>query len=204
MVPQVSVIIPVYNAESFFERCLRSLFEQTLERIEYIFINDCTPDGCVPLLERVLDEYPHRKEQVRVIHHEQNKGSGATRKEGMKAATGEYVIHCDADDWVETSIYERLYTTAVKEDADIVYCGFYEECKNGHLIRIPEQGEDKELMRKRKWDVLYSSVWNKLVRKSLYIDWGIYPYEGVNMWEDLGVITRLRFLSRKTVILYEP
>jgi glycosyltransferase involved in cell wall biosynthesis len=204
MQAQVSVIIPVYNAEPFFERCLRSLFEQTLESIEYLFVNDCTPDGCVPLLEHVLDEYPHRKEQVHIIHHEQNRGAGASRKEGMKAATGEYVIHCDADDWVEFTMYERMYHKAVEEDADIVSCGFYEEGNNGQLVKIPERGEDKELMRKRKWNVLYSSLWSKLVRRSLYVDWDIYPYEGVNYWEDLGVVTRLRFLSRKTVILYEP
>ncbi|MDR3128659.1 MAG: glycosyltransferase [Tannerellaceae bacterium] len=204
MQPQVSVIVPIYNVEPFFEKCLHSLFGQTLEDIEYLFVNDCTPDGCMSLLESILKRYPQRKEQVHVIHHEQNRGLGASRKDGMKAATGKYVIHCDSDDWVELTMYERLYRKAIEEDADIVYCGFYVEYKNKQLIRIPEQGEDKVLMQKRKWDVLYSSHCNKLVRRSLFVNWYIYPYEGIDMWEDLGVITRLRFLSRKTVIIYEP
>ena len=70
---QVSVIILVYIVERFFEKCLRSLFEQTLDNIEYVFINDCTPDNSMLLLNKVLEEYPNRKHQVQIVNHEHNK-----------------------------------------------------------------------------------------------------------------------------------
>jgi glycosyltransferase involved in cell wall biosynthesis len=207
MQPFVSVIVPVYNVETFFERCLRSLFGQTLDNIEYVFINDYTPDNSMPLLERVLEEYPHRKEQVRIITHEHNLGLGTARKAGMKAATGKYVISCDSDDWVETDMYEKMYAKAIEEDADIVCCGYRLEYGKGKSIAVYEKvakGEKRrKSMRDIRWDELHSSVWNKLVRRSLYVDRDVYPYEGVNMWEDWGVTVRLSFLSKKTVILPE-
>lgn len=67
----ISVIIPIYNVELYIERCVRSLMEQTLENIEFIFVNDCTPDKSMIILQRVLEEYPVRKEKVKIIEHKQ-------------------------------------------------------------------------------------------------------------------------------------
>jgi glycosyltransferase involved in cell wall biosynthesis len=208
MQPFVSVIVPVYNVEPFFERCLRSLFGQTLDNLEYIVINDCTPDNSMLFLERVLDEYPHRRQQVRIIHMGTNMGLGAVRKVGMKAARGAYVISCDSDDWTEMDMYEKMYAKAVGEDADIVCCGFYYEYGKRQSIEVYEKVAGREhrggdFGTDIRWDDLHCGVWNKLVRRSLYIDGGIYPYDGVNMWEDWGVTPRLCFLSKKTVILQE-
>ena len=105
--PKVSIIIPVYGVEKYIERCARSLFEQTLDDIEYLFIDDCTPDKSVEILKRVLEEYPHRKSQVVIHRMEQNSGQAKVREWGMQNATGEYVIHCDSDDWVDIHMYER-------------------------------------------------------------------------------------------------
>jgi glycosyltransferase involved in cell wall biosynthesis len=170
--------------------------------MEYIFINDCTPDNSMLLLERVLKEYPHRREQVQIITHERNMGLGAARKAGMKAAKGEYVISCDSDDWVEIEMYEKMYTKAVEENADIVCCGFYEEYRHGIKLQKYEK-EDKQLMRYLKGGCFRPNVWNKLVRRSLYVERDVYPYDGVNIMEDRGVMVRLLYLSRKTVVLYE-
>ena len=77
--PKVSVSVPIYNVEKYIEKCVRSLFEQTLDDIEYIFVNDCTPDKSMDILRRVLVEYPQRQEQVKVIDHKVNKGSATVR-----------------------------------------------------------------------------------------------------------------------------
>ena len=106
--PKVSVIIPVYGVEKYIERCARSLFEQTLDDIEYLFIDDCTPDRSVEILKQVLDEYPHRKNQVIIHRMEKNSGQAAVRKWGMLNVAGEYVIHCDSDDWVDIYMYEAM------------------------------------------------------------------------------------------------
>ena len=106
--PKVSVIIPVYNAGKYIERCVRSLFEQTLDDIEYIFVDDCSPDDSMDVLQKVLSEYPQRKENVTLIRHKANTGQSGARKSGMHVAKGEYIIHCDADDWVDLDMYERM------------------------------------------------------------------------------------------------
>jgi glycosyltransferase involved in cell wall biosynthesis len=152
------------------------------------------------LLERVLEDYPHRKEQVRIITHEHNLGLGAARKAGMKAATGEYVISCDSDDWVETDMYEKMYAKAIEEDADIVCCGWVYE--RGRETEIYVEGQDSAYS--TRWDILSVPVWNKLVKRTLYVDNNVYPYEGVNMWEDRGISMRLCYLSEKTVFVCEP
>lgn len=81
---KVSVIVPIYNVEPFIERCVRSLMNQTLENIEYIFVNDCTPDNSINILKSILKEYPDKN--VRIIHHSQNKGLAAARKTGLNQA----------------------------------------------------------------------------------------------------------------------
>ena len=72
--PAVSVIIPGYKVERYIERCARSLFSQTLEDIEYIFVNDCSPDRSVEILEKVLEDFPQRKTQVKIISNPENRG----------------------------------------------------------------------------------------------------------------------------------
>ena len=136
--PKVSVIVPIYNVEKYIERCLRSLFEQTLDDIEYIFINDCTPDNSMIILEKVLEEYPHRIKQVKIINHEQNQGQAGARTSGMKAMPGEYMIHCDPDDWVEVDMYEIMYAFANEINSDVVVCDFFHEFNGSTRIEKNE------------------------------------------------------------------
>ena len=77
--PKVSVIIAVYGAEKYIEKCARSLFEQTLNDIEYIFVDDCTPDKSMDILISVLSDYPNRNNQINIIHNLTNLGLGSTR-----------------------------------------------------------------------------------------------------------------------------
>ena len=87
--PKVSVIIPVYGVESYIERCLHALFGQTLDDIEFIFVDDHTPDNSVAKIYSVLEHYPSRKRAVSVLRHSCNKGLAAARTTGVKAASGD-------------------------------------------------------------------------------------------------------------------
>lgn len=122
--PKVSVIVPVYGVEKYIERCARSLFEQTLDDIEFLFIDDCSPDKSIEVLKKVLENYPHRKHQIVLHRMEHNSGQAAVREWGIKNATGDYIIHCDSDDWVDVRMYETLYNKAVSENADVVVCDY--------------------------------------------------------------------------------
>lgn len=97
---KVSVLVPVYGVEKYIERCAVSLFEQTHCDMEYVFVNDCTPDSSISILRSVIERYPDRAPQVRIIDNEVNRGVGATRAVAIAAATGECIMHADSDDYM--------------------------------------------------------------------------------------------------------
>lgn len=71
---KISIIIPVYRVENYISRCCRSLFGMRFQDVEYLFVDDATPDGSIAVIESVLNEYPHRKAQVRLLTHQKNMG----------------------------------------------------------------------------------------------------------------------------------
>lgn len=164
---KVSVCIAVYNVEKYIEQCVRSLFEQTLDDLEYVFVDDASPDASIDVMLRVLEEYPHRKNQVKLIRHEHNQGVAVTRKDAIAAATGEYIIHCDPDDWVELDMYEKLYEKAVESNADMVYCGFLVERDGSSEIQMEDAREEEDLLEAFFLDKIRCSLWNKLYKSSI-------------------------------------
>jgi glycosyltransferase involved in cell wall biosynthesis len=130
--PKVSIVVPIYGVEKYIERCARSLFEQTFDDIEYIFVNDSTKDASIEVLQTVIEEYPHRKNQIKILHHPENRGLPQARKTGILAAKGDYIINFDSDDWVEHTIIEVVYTKASQDKADIVVCDIYKSNGNVH------------------------------------------------------------------------
>lgn len=201
--PKVSIIVPVYGVEKYIERCARSLFEQTLDDIEYLFIDDCTPDKSVEILKRVLEEYPHRKSQVVIHRMEQNSGQAKVREWGMRNATGEYLIHCDSDDWVDVHMYEKMYKKSVSADYDIVMCDYYESDGISH-VRKNEYISDKveETMSSILLKKTHSVLWNKLVKKSIYNNEIIYPI--ANNAEDYALLVQLAYHSKSFGYVNEP
>lgn len=194
--PKVTVIIAVYKAEQWIERCCRTLFGQTLDSIEYIFVNDCTPDGSMEVVQCVLNDYPHRRDQVRVINHERNQGVAAARQHGTDAATGEYIIHCDPDDWVELDMYETMYETAIREGVRLVTCDF-DNIKSNGLILIdrccPERLTGISLLEGISgvaFHRLHGSLWNKLISSACYTFTSRFP-EGVSYCEDVCMLFQL-------------
>lgn len=200
--PKVSVIIPVYGVEKYIERCARSLFEQTLDDIEFIFVDDCTPDKSIEVLNSVLEVYPNRRDQVRIIRHEVNKGLPIARQTGILNATGDFIAHCDSDDWVEVSIYECLYNKAILENADVVVCGYIKHDGNVCLARKSGITNVTNDLDTNIWDCILDktpwAVWNKLIKRSLYLD---ILYPKYNMGEDMCIT--LQIYSKQPRISYE-
>lgn len=199
---KISVIVPVYGVEKYIERCARSLFEQTLDEIEYIFVDDCTPDKSIEILEKVLDDYPDRKRQVKIVRLEKNGGLPQARKAGIQQATGDYLIHCDSDDWVDVTMYEKLYRKAVETGADMVWCDYYrvrdgknelnsQKCEND-ILKVVKSILDSTLM---------ASVCNRLYKRRLHRADFIYPVE--NMTEDFVYTLQLLLNSEKIAYLPE-
>lgn len=118
--PKVSIIVPVYNvSKKFLRKCLDSLKNQSLKDIEIICINDGSTDDSL----QILEQYQMQDKRFIVITQD-NQGQGAARQRGIETAKGEYIGFVDSDDYIEITMYEKLYNQAKKLDSDIVECGF--------------------------------------------------------------------------------
>lgn len=194
--PGVSVIIPVYNVEAYAERCARALFGQTMDNIELIFVDDCSPDRSVDVIRNVLKEYPHRLKQTMILRHSRNKGVASARTTGMKAMTGDYMAHCDPDDMPTAEMYARMYAAARANDADIVSCRYQESPGDGTARGTVFTGTGLEALMTGGYTY---GLWDKIIRASIIKDNDLYPYAGINYNEDLNVIVRALCFSGKVV-----
>lgn len=186
----VSVIVPIYNVERFIERCIRSLMEQTLQDVEFIFVDDATPDNSIRILYSLLKEYSNRIGQVKILVHEKNKGLPAARNTGLAVARGKYIYHCDSDDYMEVDMLELLYNAAIKEDADFIWCDcFLSFEQNERYMKQPNYMSADEMLRiGMLGGMMKYNVWNKLVKRSLYTGNNINFPNGYAMGEDMTMI----------------
>lgn len=168
-VPKVSVIVPVYQVEKYIERCVRSLMEQTLEEIEYIFVDDCSTDSSDAILKKTVQEYPHRQSSVTYLHNEKNLGLLLTRRAGFQSAKGLYLITCDSDDWVEPDAYRKLYEQAQATNADIVVCDYYQETseKSSYWSFNLDRDAKKCLQQIHNNHRFSWTIWNQLIRHDI-------------------------------------
>lgn len=199
----VSVIVPVYGVEKYIARCARSLFAQSWPAIEFIFVDDGSPDGSVTVLTEVLSQCEASlRERVHLIR-KANEGLPKARESGMKAAHGDYILHVDSDDWLEPVAVEHLVLKAEETGADIVVFDFWKEF--GHRRKLDREKDssiaDPDLFRKRLYTYAsYGYVWNKFYRREICED--LY-YPSYSMHEDIVFNTQALFRARKIVHLKE-
>lgn len=202
---EVSVIIPMYGVEKYIERCARSLMEQSLTTgVEFLFINDASNDKSVSVLEKVLLDYPSRIAATQIITHETNKGLPSARNTGLERARGEYVVHIDGDDFPEPEMLEALLTEAKRSDADFVWCDYflaYPDKKR--IIRQPSFTNPIDAVKGMLRGSMKYNVWNKMCKRSLYLDNGITFPDGYSMGEDLTMIM-VALHSKKCAALNLP
>lgn len=201
----VSIVIPVYNVAPFIERCARSLFAQTYPDIEFIFVDDASPDNSIEILQRVITDFPARKNQIRVLHNSQNKGLAATRFVGIDTANGDYILNVDSDDWIEPTMVEEMIEAAINFDADMVCCEAILHLKDNEIAyNYPYDEETQECGLLRLYvSNHYAAIWNKLIRKSLFAKHNIRYYAGIDFGEDTALTYRLRYFSKKTIIVHK-
>ena len=190
----LTVIVPVYNVRDYICRCAESLMNQTLADVEFIFVDDATPDDSIDILRSVLERYPERFSQVKIITHEHNKGLPTARNTGLAIATGEYVFHCDSDDYAEPAMLQDMYKYAVDNNADIVWADWYISMAGGErYMSMPDFQTPQEAVKAMLGGGMKYNVWNKLARRSLYVDNDISFPDGYGMGEDLTMIKLFAF-----------
>lgn len=195
---KVSLLIPVYGVEKYIERCAKSLFEQTYENIECIFINDCTKDKSIHVLNQTLKQYPHRIDQTKIIHHSVNKGLAAARNTAINHCSGKFIMHIDADDYIDKNAVECLVHKQQEGNYDIVTYDTKLYKPNGVNIIVSKDINDNKLFTKSLLQRETSmNVCGRLIRLSLYKNNNISNIEGLNMGEDYLVMPQLAYYAKK-------
>lgn len=209
--PQISIIMPVYNVSKLAKRCLESLINQSVKDIEIIIINDGSTDDSEQYLLPYLDDA-----RIKYIKNEENKGLGNARNKGILYCTGEYIAFVDSDDWIDLDLYKVMLKCANNTFSDIVICGVQNEHENyvcsteryvypypndlsrDTAIRLLSRSESNNYM-------ISPVVWNKIYKRELLLDNNIYFLDN-SYWEDnlfsFQVFTKANMVSLATGVNY--
>lgn len=185
--PTISVIVPIYNMEKCMRKCINSILAQTFTDFECLLIDDGSTDNS----GNICDEYAEKDKRIVTIH-KQNGGVSSTRQCGIDHAKGDYTIHVDPDDWVESNMLEDLFKKAKESDADMVICDFYINTYKGqeYVKQEPTSLNPKDVLHD-VFGKIHGSTCNKLIKRSLYSDYNIQFPKEISFCEDQYVIAAL-------------
>lgn len=195
---KISVIVPVYNVESYLKRCIDSIINQSYRNLEIILVNDGSPDNC----GTICDEYTKQDQRIKVIH-KTNGGLSDARNAGIALATGDYIGFVDSDDYVHPQMYEILYKNLIQTNADISICRFDRIDENHPILTerediITELSQTEALSRLFTYSCLdFTIAWNKLYRRELF---NKIRYPKGRIREDEFTTYKLIYLSKKIVL----
>lgn len=191
----LSVIIPVYNVEAYLRRCLDSIIRQTFVSYEVIIVNDGSTDGS----ESIINEYRDKDKRIRILTQE-NRGLSEARNAGLNVACGEYVAFIDSDDYVDHTMFQKMMQQVIEQDADIVVCQFYKVSLSRECRFITE--EVKHSFENMLASKLYAVAWNKIYKKSLFVDNQIrYPAKLYH--EDVATTFKLYYYAKRILHVKE-
>lgn len=200
---KISVLVPVYGVEKYIARCAESLFGQTYADLEFVFVDDCTPDHSIDVLRSVMARYPARQAQVRIIHNEKNSGIGAVRQKLIDSCTGDCLTFVDSDDYMPLDAISLLAAGMERSGADMVDGGWQRVTHDGiSAVNKPYQGGDERhyLGLLLCQNMVSNRMWGRLYRRRLFTDNGIRLVPGIDFCEDFSVMTRLMFYARRSFI----
>lgn len=200
---QVSILVPIYNVEKYIERCVRSLMEQTYSDIQYVFVDDCSPDRSKDILEKVISEYPDRAKKALIISHNNNRGLSASRNTAVAHATGEFLCHVDSDDYIEKDAIENLVKRQHQTDADIVTgLALIEKQGEKSIVDFREFTSKQDMILDVIKPTLRHTIWGRLIRRSIYLNNNIHATVGTNVGEDVQVLPCLFYYAHKYAFFY--
>ena len=186
---KLSIISAGLNAAKYLEKCFDSIFNQTLDDFEFIFVNDGSTDDTDKIVQKYLNKYPDKFKYI----SRENKGLSASRNDGIDIASGEYIAFVDSDDYIDLDMYKKMYEKASSNDYDMIVCDVYLEYLDGRIKGIASSNLDYDIKTKEEvkkyMSIVYPSAWNKIYKRSLitkdnYFKVGAY-------FEDVEFIYRL-------------
>jgi len=164
---KVSILVPFYKVEKYVGRCVESLFAQTYQNIEYVFVNDCSPDKSMDVINEYIVKYGVA-DKCKMIVHDKNQGISASRNDCLDNMTGDYFLFVDSDDYIDNDMVELLLEAAIKENADISGCGYIEEYAD-HQVEHPQyySNDHDEMLRAITLLTIKGVMWKLLVRSTI-------------------------------------
>lgn len=204
--PLISVILPVYKAEKYIERCLDSIAAQDMEGVEYIFVDDASPDNSSVVIRDFFARNPLGGSSYRIIANPVNKGVGYSRQNGLDKARGKYVIHVDPDDWLEPDYLRLLYQQAEKDKADIAFCDIFIEYSDRQELsrQCPALPDADDVISRLCRSEILGSCWNKLVRRSAIESSGAHFLPEINVCEDIVFFLQLLLHRPRITSVHRP
>ncbi|WP_270088418.1 glycosyltransferase family 2 protein [Sphingobacterium sp. SYP-B4668] len=199
---KISVIVPVFNVVGYLERALESLFNQTLQDMEFVLVDDCSTDGSYELLLDILERNHTLQNRIQISRHEQNKGVAATRNTGLSLAKGKYLGAIDPDDWADLDMFENMLKTAEENNADIVWCDYFNEYPQQQVyVKQDFKEEHLDGIQGLIQGKILGGMCTKLVAHDLFTKHHIQFPEGLNMCEDLRVNVQLFYYADRVAYL---
>lgn len=200
--PAISVIVVFHNAETTIERTLRSIARQSMTDVEYIFVDDGSTDRTVEIIRDFMALYPDMSGRHLLISGTVRRGLAHGSATGYAHAGGEYVMRCDADDYLSPDALNVLWDASGHGVFDAVFAPYIRECGDKSCVvgfrRKPMSLNDMPI------DTLHFSLCTKLLRRSILVDNGIVAFDGIDCWEDLGVVSRFMMTSPKINVIDTP
>ena len=206
MISEVSILVPIYNASNYIEKCIHSLFQQTFLNIEYVFVNDGSLDDSISKLRMLIEQYPQKKENIKIIELDRNRGVSFARKTAIEHSCGKYLIFIDADDYIELNMIELLYAKIEETSADVAVCDMINEYTDHSTVVYEDfvsDNKDENFHNMLLGKKTISVLWNKLIKRELYELEECQLPEYLNSLEDSHVIIRIYYNAVKIVKVNE-
>lgn len=193
---KVSILMPVYKVEQYLEKTLNSIFTQTYQNIDYVFVNDCSPDNSLQVLKDTIGK--HNIEEVRytIINHEQNEGIAVSRADCIANAKGDYVLFVDSDDWIEPDMVQTLLDATDNGEIDIIGSDIAGDHLDGKVTYHHEKYGNtcrENLIKCLNYDI-NTVLWKLLIRRSLFDNFTITPH--VDIVEDYIISVKLYYYAK--------
>ena len=195
---KVSILVPIYKVEKYLEKMLNSIFNQTYTNIDYVFVNDCSPDDSFKLLNDCIQKHNVASSKYTIINHLQNKGIAQTRAECILAATGDYVYFVDGDDWIEPNTIEQMVLASKAGTIDLVGCDYYKDYESGATTYHHENYAvscDENMRYCINYEIA-TVLWKLLIKRTLFNMFHIGP---INIGEDYIISIKLFYYAQSFV-----
>lgn len=193
--------MPIFKVEQFLEKTLDSVFTQTYQNLDYVFVNDCSPDNSIQVLKDTISKYGIDTKRYVIVDHEENEGIAVSRADCIANANGDYVFFVDSDDWIEKETVEKMVEATQGGTIDIVGCDYMKDCLSKETTYHHENYADtcrENMYRCLNYDIA-TVLWKLLIRRSLFDNFTITPH--VDIVEDYIMSVKLYYHAKSFVAI---